>query len=173
MGDVEFGDLLMNNYGYCRKIVWNFFRDNDVVDDVIQDAFLAACRNKDKFDHETFHSIRPWLKSIVVSSCHHHARFWSWEMRDKRKSVPMPDFDMPNHNEISVTRVVCSRDELREVVEIANEFPHWQWRIFYLRWVEDLTLHEIAEVMGISHKGLAQKIQGIRQKIKRRYKWPN
>ncbi len=67
-----FAALLRRHDDHMRALAWSVLRDRTAMDDVLQDAYLKAHRNLDRFRGESRFST--WLHRIVYRSCLDHLR---------------------------------------------------------------------------------------------------
>ncbi len=67
-----FSTLLRRHDDQMRALAWSVLRDRTAMDDVLQDAYLKAYRNLDRFRGDARFST--WLHRIVYRSCLDHIR---------------------------------------------------------------------------------------------------
>ena len=67
-----FTTLLRRHDDQMRALAWSVLRDRTAMDDVLQDAYLKAFRNLDRFRGESRFST--WLHRIVYRTCLDHVR---------------------------------------------------------------------------------------------------
>jgi RNA polymerase sigma factor (sigma-70 family) len=63
MSTIEFNHLISTNAKYLRGFAYNFTRNTDDADDLLQDTLLKAMRYKDHFQDGT--NFRGWLFTIM------------------------------------------------------------------------------------------------------------
>jgi RNA polymerase sigma factor (sigma-70 family) len=63
MSTIEFNHLIATNSKYLRGFAYNFTRNSDDADDLLQDTLLKAMRYKDHFQDGT--NFRGWLFTIM------------------------------------------------------------------------------------------------------------
>ncbi len=123
-------------------------RDPDAAGTVTQDCFLKAYRAQDRFRREC--SMETWLMQIAVNLIRDYARnrklqFW----RRTRETESAADI-LANHCDErgrSPEALALMKERVGAVWEAAAKLPGKQKAVFLLRFVEDLDLLEIAEVM--------------------------
>lgn len=82
-----FTTLLRRHDDQMRALAWSVLRDRTAMDDVLQDAYLKAYRNLDRFRGESRFST--WLHRIVYRTCLDH-------LRRRRPGLPIDEsFDPP------------------------------------------------------------------------------
>jgi len=67
-----FTTLLRRHDDQMRALAWSILRDRAAMDDALQDAYLKAYRNLDRFRGESAFST--WLHRIVYRTCLDHVR---------------------------------------------------------------------------------------------------
>lgn len=77
-----FSTLLRRHDDQMRALAWSILRDRSAMDDALQDAYLKAYRNLDRFRGESRFST--WLHRIVYRTCLDH-------IRRNRHDVPLGD----------------------------------------------------------------------------------
>ena len=81
-----FTTLLRRHDDQMRALAWSVLRDRSAMDDVLQDAYLKAYRNLDRFRGDSRFST--WLHRIVYRTCLDH-------LRRRREVVGLVDDDDP------------------------------------------------------------------------------
>lgn len=79
-----FTTLLRRHDDQMRALAWSVLRDRSAMDDVLQDAYLKAYRNLDRFRGESRFST--WLHRIVYRACLDH-------LRRRREVIGLVDAD--------------------------------------------------------------------------------
>ncbi|MCU0453796.1 MAG: sigma-70 family RNA polymerase sigma factor [Bacteroidetes bacterium] len=155
---------------YQERIYWvvrRFLNDHDDADDVVQDVFIKAARNLRGFRGDS--SLYTWLYRIAVNLSLNAIR---------RKRVA--DFfrlddigDIASHDDIGPDGRV-EADEQRQLIEsAAQQLPPKQRTVFVLRYYEDLSYEEIAEILHTSVGGLKANffhaIRKVAEHVKRQH----
>jgi RNA polymerase sigma-70 factor, ECF subfamily len=109
-------------------------RDHHDAEDLVQDTFLKAYENLDRYDHSWRFST--WLFTIA-------ARLAVSRHRRKRPEYPAMDFQARPCDE------TAERHEQRESLwALAAELPQGQYQALWLRYGEEMSIREIARVLG-------------------------
>ena len=112
------------------------------VDDLVQNAFLAAARAAGSFDGRQ--SCRQWLLAIAAGTLFRRRRTfarWSRVLRDFASSQK----DMY----AEVERQVVAKDELKATARALSKISEKKRVVLLLSDLEDLSCAEIAETLGI------------------------
>lgn len=122
-------------YGFLFKLVGNAHD----AEDLTQEVFVRVYRNIRQFD--TRRSFAPWLFTITRRTA---ATFW----RKKRPTVQI-ESDPPSH-EADPQRQAESQDDCDRIWKFAHTLKKRHFQILWLRYREEFSMQEIAEIMGIT-----------------------
>ena len=135
--------------------------------DVTQQVFVKLMTRINQFRGQS--EFATWLYRLVVNTCRD-------EQRKTRRFVPLADVSIPAISTPS-PRAEYTRKELSMRVQaaISQLKPKLRWPIL-LRYVEDLSYEEIANVLGCSkgtvasrlnraHKALARRLRHLRDHV--------
>jgi RNA polymerase sigma-70 factor (ECF subfamily) len=147
-------------------------RDPDAAETLTQDCFLRAYRNRNQFRGDA--SVKTWLMQIAVNLIRDRARnrrlqFWR---RTQRLAVDAVDLDHRLANRgASPEAQALLNDQVREIWRAAQTLPDKQRSVFLLRFVEDMELLEIADVMGLKEgtikSHLFRALHSIRERVRK------
>jgi len=149
-----FESLMRKHNGKLFRIARAILKDDSDAEDVLQDAYLDAYRHIQDFRGDS--QAGTWLTRIVVNQALMRLR------KEKRRSVIIPfrgmRRDEAERGEADVaddkaespsTRVL--RAEIRRILERRiDELPLSFRTVFVMREVEDMSVQETAECLGIS-----------------------
>lgn len=152
-GDVvAFEQLMRRHNRRLYRLARAMLRDAAEAEDALQDAYLAAYQSLATFRGEA--SLATWLSRVVSNQC--LARLRRQARRDN--IVPMvvlPAVDEPEAAAMDAPEVetpdrALVRAELRAVLERKlDELPEAFRTVFVLRCVEELSVEETAQCLGI------------------------
>ncbi len=145
----SFDQLVLEHQRRIHRILLSLVHDTDAADTLTQEVFLRAFRGHAAFRGEA--SIGTWLVRIAINIARDHARnrrvaFWrrlipsdagSEPARRVADPVPLPD------------QAAIARERLSAVRQAVDGLSHRQRACFLLRFIEGMTLEEIAEAMGV------------------------
>ena len=132
-------------YRLARAIM----RDNSEAEDALQEAYLHAYRSLGQFRGDS--SLATWLSRLVVNECLGRMR-----RRTRRQNV-IPMTPSPANHEIEAVPdeagspdAAADRAQMRAILERRiDALPETFRAVFVLRSVEELTVEETAESLGI------------------------
>jgi RNA polymerase sigma-70 factor, ECF subfamily len=153
-GDVAAFELLMRRHNRrLYRLARAMLRDGAEAEDALQDAYLAAFRSLGSFRGEA--SLGTWMSRLVANQC--LARLRRQARRDN--IVPIVSLAAPGEegDPVSPTREgpetpdgALGRAQLRAVLERkVDDLPEAFRTVFVLRGVEELSVEETAQCLGI------------------------
>jgi RNA polymerase sigma-70 factor (ECF subfamily) len=128
------------------------------VDDLLQETFLRACREFDRFQYQGKGSFLRWLMSMAGHVVVDAARYLG---RDKRRAEMMPMWSESrpggaNPADTQTPSLLLSRREgLERLFDDLNRLPEQYREIIILAKVEGLSTAEMAERLGKSRESVA------------------
>jgi RNA polymerase sigma-70 factor (ECF subfamily) len=146
----EFENVVRQHQRQVYRVLFLLTHSADTADTLTQETFLRAYQSRASFRGEC--ALNTWLLRIATNLAQDHARnrragFWKRlvglvgdggeNQLDFPDSLPSPE------------RVLLARKELEAVWKTALTLPPRQRTIFLLRFAEEMSLQEIAEVMGL------------------------
>lgn len=147
--------------GHQERITWLVHRLlgwSGEVEDVVQNVFLRVLEKLHGFRGES--SLSTWLTTIAVNECRAHRRrnrlrlrklFRLWQARRGRcEGEPQPD-------------QIETHAEVRRAV---RALPHNYREPIVLRYFEELSIAEIAEILGLSINAVEVRLARARRKLK-------
>jgi RNA polymerase sigma-70 factor, ECF subfamily len=147
-----FHDLIRPHERSVYAMALSLLHNEADAEDVAQEAFLKAFRNLGKFRGESKFST--WLISITLNEARGRLR--------SKKNVKLESLDEPREGEGTVPPALLrdwreipsealERQEIRQMLQQAiTDLPLIYREVFLLRDVEDLSVNQSAEALGIS-----------------------
>jgi RNA polymerase sigma-70 factor (ECF subfamily) len=145
-------------------------RDRDVAETITQECFLKAYRARESFRGDC--SLSTWLMQIAVNLVRDYARskqFQFW----KRAQTSIVDVteaaEFLPHPGASAEKELLARERLKSVWAAVEKLSKMQREVFVLRFVEEMELLEIAEVMKMKESTvkshLYRALNAVRSKV--------
>jgi RNA polymerase sigma-70 factor (ECF subfamily) len=168
----SFDEIMRQHQKRVYRVILLLVKDRDAADTLTQECFLRAYQSLSQFRGEC--RVETWLIRIAVNLVRDHAKsrrtsFWRRLVGLEAEHANVADRSTPGH---SPERVLLARSELQAVWSTVDVLSPQQREVFLLRFVEDLSLAEIAEVLGIrvgSVKAqLFRALRSIRKQMKER-----
>lgn len=176
-GDDEAFSQLVHSYwplinGYLIRLTG----DAGLAADLTQEVFLRAYRGLDHFSKDRVLLFRPWIYKIATNLSNTHRqrkKNRSWLSLDWLFSRPAPAPALDIGQVIDSTPGPVDRslaaENSREVVAVLNQLPKEQVTILLLRFYQELSSEEIAEVLGIAPDAVRARVYRARQAFLREY----
>ena len=150
-GDRSAFELLMRRYNRrLYRLACAYLGDDAEAKDALQDAYLNAYRSIGQFRGEA--ALATWFSRLVLNACAARKR------RSTRRNNIVPLVSLNHHmDEIAVLtdaaqgpENLLARKQIRSVLERkVSELPEAFRVVFVLRSVEEMSVEEIAEMLGI------------------------
>jgi RNA polymerase sigma-70 factor (ECF subfamily) len=165
----EFDEIVREHQARIYRVLWCELRDEEAAATLTQDCFLKAYRGRAEFRGEA--SVSTWLVRIAVNLARDHQRnrrqnFWrrmlSGNAREAELAAETAADDTPRAD-----RALLAREQLQRTMDAVKTLSPQQQTVFHLRFLEELSLEEIALVMNVevgtvkSH--LSRAVNALRQ----------
>ncbi|SME95214.1 RNA polymerase sigma factor [Desulfovibrio gilichinskyi] len=152
-GEVQAFEILVLKYqSPIYNLMFRIFRDENEADDIAQEAFLKAFKKLNKFRGGRFFS---WLYALSLNVARDRLR--SKKKFDDLFYVPENIADYPDMtNEIKVMEDMRDAEKLYTLIE---NLPLGYTEPLLMRFREDLSLKEVAELTGLGLSGTKMRIQ--------------
>ena len=148
-------------YGYVRR---RLIPRADLVDDLVQEIFLAAWDNLEKFRGDS--PLRSWLLGIARHKVedHYRKRFREIQFQDEGE-----DSSEEPASPLDLEDAIVKRQAGQKVQEVLKMLPETYSVILVWRYWEKRTLRDIALQIGRTEKGVERLLARARQQFKKRW----
>jgi RNA polymerase sigma-70 factor (ECF subfamily) len=148
-------------YAYVRR---RLIPRADLVDDLVQEVFLAAWENLEKFRGDA--SLRSWLLGIARHKVedHYRKRLRETQFQDEEESM----WDEPARLR-DVEEALAKRQAGQRTQEILKTLPETYSLILLWRYWEKRSLRDIAVQIGKTEKAVERMLARARQQFKKRW----
>jgi RNA polymerase sigma-70 factor, ECF subfamily len=132
------------------RLLLGILQDPEAAETLTQDCFLKAYQGRTSYRGEA--SLSTWVSQIAINLARDYQRnrksqFWRGLFQSgaqyEAAAAVVPD-QRPSHE-----AVLVAKEQVARVWEAAEDLSTQQRAVFVLRFVEDKTLEEIAEVTGL------------------------
>ena len=152
-------------YGVARQIVAN---DDDACD-ILQDSYIAAFTKLDTLkEPEKFYG---WFKRIVSNRCYNYIKkkkpdLFSQYIKEDEDGEEV-EIEFADENETFMPDKALDYDETKRLLrEIIDSLPKEQSLCVLMYYVQDMSIAEIAETLGVSQNTVKSRLNYGRKKIK-------
>jgi RNA polymerase sigma-70 factor, ECF subfamily len=160
----EFEMLVELHQRSIYRVLLGLTRDPDAAETLTQECFLKAFQNRGGFRGEA--SAKTWLTRIAINLAHDHRRsrrmqFWRILFR-RQQEGPMAGggtdsltalgdrlAEVVPDERASAEQHLLAREHLAAVWKAVGRLPNQQRTVFLLRFVEEMSLEEIAQAIGV------------------------
>jgi RNA polymerase sigma-70 factor (ECF subfamily) len=165
-----FHDLIRPHERSVYAMALSLLHNEADAEDVAQEAFLKAFRNLANFRGESKFST--WLISITLNEARGRLR--------SKKNVKLESLDEPREGEGTVSPALLrdwreipsealERKEIRQMLQQAiTDLPLIYREVFLLRDVEDLSVNQSAEALGISVASVKVRLHRARMMLQKK-----
>ena len=142
-------------------------RDHAATEDLVQETFLAALSSLDKFRGDS--QLYTWLRSIAF---HKLNDFYRRQGRQPKPKESPPDFDAMKQleqtgNDEPAPLTVLESEEIRQSVHQAlGDLPQDYQEVLILKYLEEMPVLEISQVMGRSPKSVEGLLSRARKAMR-------
>ena len=149
--------LVRRHHAAAFRVAVSLVKDDDVAQDVVQDAFIKAFRALDGFRGDA--SFRTWLLTITANEARGALR-----RRGRRKETALEDAGPVQSEDMGPAHAAMVAQEASRARKMLEQLPEKQRMSVTLRIEEGLSFKEIGEVIG-SSEGAARVnyFHGIRK----------
>jgi len=142
-GDSALFELLMRRYNRLLfRLARGIVRDDDEARDVVQAAYVRAYYHLEQFRGPD--GFKAWLARIAVNEALGRQRRAPTIVDTEQRAVALPDLAEPGPE-----NAASRRDLLRILQAAIDRLPEEFRQVFVLRGVEQLSIAETAELLGI------------------------
>ncbi len=136
---------------YQEKIYWvcrRMLKSHEDADDVVQNVFIKAHHGLMSFNGES--EFYTWLYRIATNETINFLR-----TQNVRRAEPIDDMlQEPAATEAAPIEELERREEKELIAEAIELLPERQKQVFMMRYYDELSYEEIAEILGTSVGGL-------------------
>lgn len=145
---------------YQERLYWvirNIVESHDDTDDVLQNTFIKAYRNIEKFEARS--SLFTWVYRIATNEA------LTFKKSASRKATePLPAYGM-SIAEPSVTNDNSEDEVLAKLKAALQDLPDRQRQVFCMRYYDELTYDEISKILELSEGALKASYHHAVKKI--------
>lgn len=145
---MNFDKLYKDNYESIRKVCWSYLKNEEDTADAIQDTFLKASQSLDSFNDHS--AVGTWLTSIAKNVCSDKLKARRKEQRLYANTSDGQELWSDNHQDIASPEAILSaQEDAAEMLSVFDKLNSNTKEAVKLRYIDDLSMKEIAEKMGV------------------------
>ncbi len=155
-----FDELIRLYYDYVFGFLLKNTADEILSEDLTQESFLKMIRSIEKYDPGGSASFGTWLITIARNCYIDHLR---------RNRIHLEDIDsLPVEDKGNVAEEVERKLQYEQIIEAMKTLPVEQALAIKLKYVEDMTLTQIAEQFGVQQKTIKSRIHDGTVKLRKK-----
>lgn len=132
-------------YEKYSKIIYKYIfcltKNHELSEEIVQDTFLVAVKNIDKFEGSS--KLSTWLCAIAKNI------YYKKLKKDKRTTnISIEEINKELVSESFIEDIICEKENKLEIIKNIQELDNETKNVMYLRIYAELSYEEIAEVLG-------------------------
>jgi RNA polymerase sigma-70 factor (ECF subfamily) len=151
---------------YVFRVAFSVLRNQEAAEDAVQETFLDVLKALPDYDIDGPARFETWLYRVTVNRS---------RMRLRRKRPPSAEWDdveerlerLPMPNEDPPERVVLDRERAEKLWRAVDQLPDTHRLPVILRYQEDLSYDEIAQVLGVRLGTVKSRLYNAHKKLAR------
>jgi RNA polymerase sigma-70 factor, ECF subfamily len=154
-------DEIMIRYGQeILQLVYSYVNNNEVAEDLTQDIFVKCYKSLHTFKGNS--KLRTWLWKIAINHCKDYLKSWynNKIFVSNNESV----FDLEQKE--SVEETVIQKDEDEKLTAEVMKLPIKYREVVYLFYFEELTMKEIASLLGVNQNTIKTRLRKAKALLK-------
>ncbi len=149
---LEYGDQL-------ARLAYSYVKEREIAKDLVQNTFVKCYTKLENFRHES--TIKTWLYRITINECKDYLKSWSY-----KKSRMMELYSANKNISLSSEEEAMEKWEKGRVKSTIFTLPPKYREMIFLYYYEELTMEEIAELLGLSISTVKTRISRGRERLK-------
>lgn len=149
-------EQLMNSYGNSiLRMCFLYLKDYHLAEDAAQETFIKAMYAYDSFHHQS--SEKTWLTQIAINCCKNI-------MRTKWFRLSRNNLKENIQNTDNSLETILEKDNISKAIMMLNVNDR---KLILLYYYQELSMKEIAEIIGKSENVVIQRVNRARGKLKK------
>jgi RNA polymerase sigma-70 factor (ECF subfamily) len=164
--------LIRRNNPYLYKLGMSYGYKHEDVEDLMQEAFIAAYLSLEKFEARS--SFKTWITRIMLNQCYQKAKKLSFKFEKandilNEKTTPM----FESNRSTDTYRAVLNNELSNVIVGALTSIPLEYRMVFSLRELNGMSTAETAEALDISETNVKVRLNRakhmLREKVEKMY----
>lgn len=149
-------EQLLNDYGNAIfRMCFLYLKDYHLAEDAVQETFIKAMYAYDSFQHKS--NEKTWLTQIAINSCKNIMRTkWFRLSRNELK-------DDIQTNDDFLSKII----EENSISKAIMQLRAGDRKMILLYYYQELSMKEIAEIIGKSENTVIQRVNRARSRLKK------
>jgi RNA polymerase sigma-70 factor, ECF subfamily len=158
----EIIDSMMNQYGQeLFQLVFSYVKNIPVAEDLTQDIFVKCYHSLHTYKGKA--TLRTWLWRIAINHCKDYLKSWY----NNKVMLTENTNDMEHHQVQNVEQIVIQSDEDNQITASVMNLPVKYREVIYFYYYEELTIKDLAELLGINHNTVKTRLKRAKELLKK------
>ncbi|SDG12917.1 RNA polymerase sigma factor, sigma-70 family [Dyadobacter soli] len=167
-GEVRaFEKLMSDNFRLLFRYGSKFSKDRELVKDSIQDLFLILWEKRDNLNPDA--AVKPYLMASLRRLMHRHVSSRTWVGGEALQEED-DYFEIEFSVEDDYIRNEATHSRTHHLQQLINALPRRQKEVVYLKFFQELSREQIAEVMAVSPQTVSNLLQIAIRHLKAHWK---
>ena len=158
MTTLEFSSAVIQNQHLLKPLALKLTRDVEDANDLIQDTFVKAISNRDKFTEGT--NLKAWLYTIMKNTF-----ITNYHRLVKRKAFIDTTLQFSSITDFATDNLATSSMTVDEIYEAIDSLTY-EYRTPFLMYFRGYKYHEIAHILDVPIGTIKNRIHIARKKLK-------
>ena len=168
---VALAEIMRRNNRRLYRAAWGILRDEQEAEDAVQDCYLKAFAALPGFRGEA--ALSTWLTRIAINEALMRRRKRQAQAASVGNVIPLRPDEAPAaevaEDPALSPEAIAMRAQLRPYLEDAvGDLPEEQRAVFVLRALEELSVEETAQVLGLNPQTVRTRFLRARRKLQER-----
>lgn len=145
---MSYEGLYSAHYGEVLRLCRLLLANHHDAEEVAQDVFLKAYQEYQNMNQTQLMMWRPWLVRVSVNACRDRRRsgWWKWW---RGGTAEYQEANYPNSSK-NPEETLLGRETQGHIWRAFQELSQRQQEVFALRYVDEWSTEEVAEMLGIT-----------------------
>jgi len=167
-GEVRaFEKLMSDNFRMLFRYGSKFSKDRELVKDSIQDLFLVLWEKRDNLNPDA--AVKPYLMASLRRLMHRQVSSRTWVGGEALQEED-DYFEIEFSVEDDYIRNEATHSRTHHLQQLINALPRRQKEVVYLKFFQELSRDQIAEVMAVSPQTVSNLLQIAIRHLKAHWK---
>lgn len=156
-----FTEIVRRYQNYAYSLAYRVLKNSGDAEEIVQESFIRVWKSRGKYRREI--KFTTWFYKIVVNLCYDKIRYRRGKSAIINESI-VPEEVSGSSDDPGL--VLDGKELLSMITRFAEELSEKQRMVFTLRDLQNLSVTEVAEVLGISEESVKTNLVYARRTLK-------
>ena len=157
--DLILNELMVKYGNELTRLAYTYTKDVETTKDIVQNVYIKCYKKLHTF--KGISSMKTWLYSITINQCKDYLRSSYF-----RRVIPIGIMKTDNLEKSNSTeKLVLQNNTKQQVDECINKLSPKYKDVIYLYYVQELSLKEIAAILGLSIDTAKTRLRRAKEKL--------